>query len=284
MSNHAIISVCCNFVLFSPFPGELLQQFVARAEQLYDITVMTFNMHQLLHLTDAARDLGPLWAHSAFAFETGKGNIVKLVKAANGVPAQILERVALQLELDTLLFSLPLSSRTEELCNMWNGHKKVNSHCYFGNACFLGNPKVVSSFKTEEANALSSVCGTCPSSALEYFRFVLHGTVLNSNVYKRLEKSNSSVFKAQTNEYFKIERIFTVRVHGHDKTVLLCREVVIQEPSILFPKHMNKCFVSPLLTLRPLFPEEIAQVSLFISFEGEGDSYVFDLPNLIERD
>lgn len=48
---------------------------------------MTFDdSHQLLHLTDAARDLGPLWAHSAFAFEAGNGHIIKLVEAAKLCP------------------------------------------------------------------------------------------------------------------------------------------------------------------------------------------------------
>ena len=33
----------------------------------------TFNVHQLLHIADAVRNLGPLWAHSAFPFEDTNG-------------------------------------------------------------------------------------------------------------------------------------------------------------------------------------------------------------------
>ncbi|KAG0417140.1 hypothetical protein HPB47_005858 [Ixodes persulcatus] len=49
----------------------LLKRFVDQVLRLYNTKMMTFNMHQLLHLAKSVRDLGPLWAHSAFVFETG---------------------------------------------------------------------------------------------------------------------------------------------------------------------------------------------------------------------
>ncbi|KAL1439217.1 hypothetical protein MTO96_001312 [Rhipicephalus appendiculatus] len=61
----------------------LLRRFVRRAAALYGERCMTFNVHQLLHLARAARSFGPLWGHSAFGFENGNGQIVKLVTAAN---------------------------------------------------------------------------------------------------------------------------------------------------------------------------------------------------------
>lgn len=69
----------------------LLQGFISRAAKLYGDRSMSFNVHQLMHLTQAARNFGPLWAHSASAFESGNGHIVKLITAAKGVPQQILE-------------------------------------------------------------------------------------------------------------------------------------------------------------------------------------------------
>ncbi|KAG0444238.1 hypothetical protein HPB47_014018, partial [Ixodes persulcatus] len=53
----------------------LLKRFVDQVLRLYNTKMMTFNMHQLLHLAKSVRDLGPLWAHSAFVFETGNGGM-----------------------------------------------------------------------------------------------------------------------------------------------------------------------------------------------------------------
>ncbi|KAL1454735.1 hypothetical protein MTO96_043680 [Rhipicephalus appendiculatus] len=70
------------------YMGWLLMSFVSQAAGLYRQRCMSFNVHQLLHLAEAARQFGPLWAHSAFAFESSNGDLVKLVNAAKAVPAQ----------------------------------------------------------------------------------------------------------------------------------------------------------------------------------------------------
>lgn len=50
---------------------------------------MTCNMHQATHLAESVRQLGPLWSHSAFPFESGNGSLKSIVKATNGIPHQI---------------------------------------------------------------------------------------------------------------------------------------------------------------------------------------------------
>ncbi|KAK8784374.1 hypothetical protein V5799_009354 [Amblyomma americanum] len=73
-----------------------LHDFVSKAAGYYGQRFMTFNVHQLLHLAKNVGNLGPLWANSAFPFETGNGKVVKMMKAAKGAPMQILERVVEQ--------------------------------------------------------------------------------------------------------------------------------------------------------------------------------------------
>ncbi|XP_077519826.1 uncharacterized protein LOC144129555 [Amblyomma americanum] len=85
------------------YADHLLKRFVRRAAALYGELCTSFNVHQLMHLTQAARNFGPLWAHSAFGFESGNSHIVKLVTAANGVPDQILERPIMSQELHLVL-------------------------------------------------------------------------------------------------------------------------------------------------------------------------------------
>ena len=46
---------------------------------LYDERFITLNVHQLLHLTDDVRDLGPMYTHSCFSFEDQNSFILKLI-------------------------------------------------------------------------------------------------------------------------------------------------------------------------------------------------------------
>ncbi|XP_051156773.1 uncharacterized protein LOC127278885 [Leptopilina boulardi] len=75
---------------------ELLHKFVGKTELLYTKRSMTFNVHILLHLSKSVFDWGPLWAHNAFAFESGNGELLKVIHAANGVHHQICRQISLQ--------------------------------------------------------------------------------------------------------------------------------------------------------------------------------------------
>ena len=49
---------------------------------------MTINMHSLLHLPEAVKNLGPLWAHSCFAFEAANGELLKFFHGSQSVEKQ----------------------------------------------------------------------------------------------------------------------------------------------------------------------------------------------------
>ena len=68
---------------------QLLHKFVVRSEALYSKIPMTFNMHLLLHLAKSVYYWGPLWAHSAFTFESGNGHLLKVIHVARGIHHQI---------------------------------------------------------------------------------------------------------------------------------------------------------------------------------------------------
>lgn len=70
-------------------------EFVRRSEELFGLKVMTYNMHQLLHICKSVADLGPLWAHSTFAFESANHDLMQAIKCAKGTPQQIARYVNL---------------------------------------------------------------------------------------------------------------------------------------------------------------------------------------------
>ena len=50
---------------------------------------MTINMHSLLHLPEAVKNLGPLWVHSCFAFEAANGELLKFFHGSQSVEKQV---------------------------------------------------------------------------------------------------------------------------------------------------------------------------------------------------
>ena len=50
---------------------------------------MTINIHNLLHLPHIVKNLGPLWAHSCFPFESANGELLKLFHGSQAVEKQV---------------------------------------------------------------------------------------------------------------------------------------------------------------------------------------------------
>lgn len=50
---------------------------------------LTGSVHGLLHLPEAVRNLGPLWAHSCFGFESANGDLLSLFHGSQGVEKQV---------------------------------------------------------------------------------------------------------------------------------------------------------------------------------------------------
>ena len=51
---------------------------------------MSANVHGLLYLTDAVKNIGPLWCHSCFPFESANGDVLKLFHDFQGVEKQVI--------------------------------------------------------------------------------------------------------------------------------------------------------------------------------------------------
>ena len=76
--------------------NEMLFKFVSEVEDLYGIGAMSFNGHQLLHICKSVYNWGPLWAHSAFSFESANHNLLTAIHCAKGVILQVLRYLNLQ--------------------------------------------------------------------------------------------------------------------------------------------------------------------------------------------
>jgi hypothetical protein len=139
----------------------LLTEFVLRTQVLYGQSAMTFNVHQLLHVSECVRICGPLWATSAYPFETTNGKLLRIIKNANGIPHQICRNICFQLSADLIV----------KLTNV-NANIRVQS--------FLKKLK-------------NEVSDTCKKDNIRYFSSVLNAD--KNNWVRSLEIQEPQFFK-----------------------------------------------------------------------------------------
>lgn len=73
----------------------LLTDFVKDMEVYYGEANMSYNVHLCLHLPSVV-NWGPLWAHSAFVFESYNAKLLDMIKSTQGVALQIVKTFWLQ--------------------------------------------------------------------------------------------------------------------------------------------------------------------------------------------
>lgn len=92
-----------------------LKLFVGQFEELYGTNCMTMNVHLLLHIVFCVRNLGPLWAQSAFAFESNNAIFSRYVRGNVDILAQIHGKYILH---KFEHFNLPSNNPTESLAKL----------------------------------------------------------------------------------------------------------------------------------------------------------------------
>lgn len=88
-----------------------LKEFVDKCEEEYGIDFMTFNVHALRHLCDNIKMTGPLWATSAFSFESEMRHIKKSIKGSHGVVEQVSNRIVEAFQFKKKLLKKPGPSK-----------------------------------------------------------------------------------------------------------------------------------------------------------------------------
>ncbi|XP_046401540.1 uncharacterized protein LOC124167605 [Ischnura elegans] len=68
---------------------ELLKGFLRGIGRLYGQDQYRYNVHLLLHLPEAVKNWGPLWAHSCFMFEKVNGHLLSLIHGTQEISRQL---------------------------------------------------------------------------------------------------------------------------------------------------------------------------------------------------
>ena len=176
----------------------LLNRFCSLFADLYEERFMTTNIHQLLHLSDNVRDLGPLYTHSCFSFEDKNGFIFKQIHGTQFIDSQIMHAVTLTQKIPELRQTciLPESEEEKLFCRLSYPQKPKRGLQILSGIFILGTPfrKILDD---DEFRALELFLGYAPASVevTAFNRLELNSSYIYGTSYKRMSRRNCATVK-----------------------------------------------------------------------------------------
>ncbi|KAJ8049505.1 hypothetical protein HOLleu_02277 [Holothuria leucospilota] len=194
-----------------------LLKFVIKIESLYGLEHVSYNVHQLAHLSQYVTNWGPLWATSAFAFENNNQLLKKSYHGTKGIASQIVKNSLIWSELDSLS-ELCITSAEESVQSFYNqlslrGCKFIHKAYYVCESCTgLGNPTVRFLHDWEKA-ALCEVTSITAlnSKAYCFNRFVLMKKLIHSQEYSTNVRQNDSVLSLYNGKFLAVHNLVIVK-------------------------------------------------------------------------
>ena len=177
-----------------------LTKFVIQVEHLYGLRHCSYNIHSLTHLAHCVKNCGPLWATSAFIFESHNHCLLKMFNGTQYVPQQITDTFLLKRKLasfERLCSDDDCSASVVTLLEKLNGHTKFA----LGNTTGLGRAthlELTASQALAIQNLLMvNVVNRC---GISYERFVYSHRNYSSVNYTRAKRHSNYSVLYQTDE------------------------------------------------------------------------------------
>lgn len=176
---------------------ESLYKFVLGVETIYGICAMTYNVHQLLHISNSVYNWGPLWAHSTFSFESGNNKLLRTIHSAKGINNQIIRYANLQCSISILenkIFS-SISEATKTFCEDLVG-VRIKKCIKNANITYFGSGNTIK-------HDIALRFNFSVYSAKQYDRIVKCGCLYTSCTLKN-NRSNNSYAQLINGKYVKL--------------------------------------------------------------------------------
>lgn len=240
-----------------------IENFGREFESLYGKSNMRYNVHTISHIPDGVQNLGPLWAHSNFPFESNNGKLTNFVNAPKGVLHQICGKYSLSRVMTTPNFANTDSVKCFQKC------VTVTKHFTTPDAPMklLGTSKLVEIKNITDINVYKYIFDSKDFSSND--RFMLDNITFSTATYCKGKKCNDAVIKLTTDIYGEILDIITQKEEiylilkkfkvGHNDIFASCPDfVAIEETSNLIVISANlihyKCCIISLKNIKYLTP------------------------------
>ena len=200
----------------------MLNEFYDMVPDLYGDKTCTYNMHQLNHVANYVRLLGPLWTHSAFCTESKNGLLKHMYHGKGNVLEQLVFNIDITQTLQFLHSSLAQHENMTVMHYLNLHFLPFHSHAYIcvGEHAYLCGPGYSSPTTEEERNLLN-----CGDTIIKYSKYLKNNVLYCSKIISEKGKRNSSV---------------CVYISDADKLMFGCIQFFINTPS-------PKAVVQPLL-------------------------------------
>lgn len=262
-----------------------INKFVNQVKQLYGITHMSYNIHQLTHLEFSVRLHGPLWCNSAFSFEGHNQKLTKFCHGTQSVPQQIAFRFSLTqlipILLDRSTTESHITHRINLMVNDWiNGYPLRNRACTtFKNITLLGCPHH-KQLNNIQQSLVTPVWGTEGTVAAQHYnRAIINGKVFTTETYGFSHKHNSYTVELKNGNIGKITSI----ISSEDKVPVFFVNLFNSKNAIFASETVGhlKCITATATTVAVKYTDIVRKV---VFMKMEKFMYASLQPNGIEID
>ena len=264
----------------------MLINFCKHFAELYSECYLTLNVHQLVHLADSVRYLGPLYTHSCFSFEDKNGIVLKMIKGTQGIDNQIITGVSFLQKLPELRQKCIIKgSREEKLYNSIDAPYILKRNLEIAPGIFvLGAIKNKQKLKEDEFQSMVTYLEEMPTTD-EYScfnRIEIKSMVIYGINYKRMSKRDNSgicyTFENKT-EFGRVRSFLILKNKEGESTYLAITEIL---SCINFNANSGIIAVKSTSLVRMVPIQEIKCTCMFVKERTR--NYVCLFPNTLESD
>lgn len=265
----------------------LLIRFCSRFENLYERCFLRLNVHQLLHLPDCVRNLGPLYTHSCFSFESKNGIVLKMIRGSQSIDTQIITAISFIQKLPELKQKcIVKDSEIDMLCKIIENPSLLKRGQKLDDGIYILGASYGRCLTNNEVGALQQflkhdpIVNTYTSfNRVEYGAYVIYGTE-----YSRMIKRNNSAvcYQGESGICF-----------GEVMFFILCQNTSnIVQPLVFIKKLFCRNYNEDLhiLSVTETNDIEVAHIRsllsscMLVAYPGTQKSFVCKFPNRLESD
>ena len=193
--SEAIFTLCLTNVKQSQIAHaeRLLLHFCVKFPKLYSERYQTANLHSLLHMAEDVRNLGPLWTHSTFPFESLNGELLKLFHGTQNIVFQIVSAVNINRALPTLSKALVEGSDPDRFYSKLTSSSNPKNEVKIATNVFAVGRVTIKQISADVFEALSNLLGAVPETTTcrHFFRVKIGNGMYHSLGYERVYSRNS---------------------------------------------------------------------------------------------
>ena len=233
--SEALFTLCLTNITQSQitYAEKLLLHFCIKFLNLYCERYQTANLHSLLHMAEDVRNLGPLWTHSTFPFESLNGELLKLFHGTQNIVFQIVSAVNISRALPILSKTLVQGSDPHHFYTKLTSSSNPQNEIEMETSVFAVGKVTTREISADVFEALSNLLGAHPELLVcnTFFRCKIDNGMYHSLGYERVYSRNS-----YTLQYDKLTVEGKVRKFG------VVREYLqYQTPCSSSPDCYRKC-------------------------------------------